>query len=82
MILKELLSAYRNNDKPLYLTLEDVGECVSAGIIYCATYNATIDTDPFNKLGKLNVINFYTEVIGGNSALHVNISLPNASFLK
>ena len=82
MILKELLSVYRNNDKPLYLVIKDVSEWVSAGIIYCATYDATIDTDPFNKLGKLSVINFYTEVIGGNSALHVNISLPNASFLK
>lgn len=82
MILKELLATYRNNDKPLYLVLEDIGECVSAGIIYCATYSTVADIDPFNKLGKLNVINFYTEVIGGNSALHVNISLPNASFLK
>jgi hypothetical protein len=81
MTLKELLSAYRNNDKPLYLVLEDVGECVSAGIIYCATYSNT-DIDPFNKLGKLKVIDFYTEIVGENPTLHVNISLPNASFLK
>lgn len=82
MLLKELLFAYRNNDKPLYLILEDVGEWVSAGIVYCATYSTIADIDPFNKLSKLNVINFYTETLGGNSALHVNISLPNASFLK
>lgn len=82
MILRELLSAYRNNDKPLYLVLEDVSEWVSAGIIYCASYSTIADIDPFNKLSKLNVINFYTETIGVNSALHVNISLPNSSYLK
>lgn len=82
MLLKELVSAYRNNDKPLYLILEDISEYVSAGIIYCATFTNITDIDPCNKLGKLRVINFYTEIIGGNPTLHINISLPNSSYLK
>ena len=81
MTLKELLSAYRYMDKPLYVVLEDIGENVSAGIIYCATFTNITDIDPRDKLGKLRVINFYTEIIGGNPTLHINVSLPNASFL-
>ena len=82
MTLKELLSAYRYMDKPLYVVLEDISEDVSAGIIYCATFTNITDIDPRDKLGKLRVINFYTEIIGGNPTLHVNISLPNSSYLN
>lgn len=82
MILKELLSVYRYMDKPLYVVLEDISEDVSAGIIYSDAFNDITDIDPCNKLGKLKVINFYPEFIGCMSAIHVNISLPNSSYLN
>lgn len=82
MILKELLSAYRYMNKPLYVVLEDISEDVNAGIIYSATFNNITDIDTCNKLGKLRVINFYTELIGENPTLHINISLPNSGYLK
>ena len=43
MTLKELLSAYRYMDKPLYVVLEDISEDVSAGIIYSATFTNITD---------------------------------------
>ena len=54
MTLKELLSAYRYMDKPLYVVLEDISEDVSAGIIYSATFtNITDIVSNFIKNQKL-----------------------------